>query len=346
MDLQTSSQGCCKAEKGAGQMSYWKGKNVFVTGCTGLLGTHLCKLLIDRGANVTGLVRDYVPRSRLFTEQLKQKMVVVNGNVENYGLLERAINEYEIDTVFHLAAQTIVGTANKNPLSTFEANIRGTWNLLESCRRNTGVRRVIVASSDKAYGGHDRLPYQEDTPLQGRHPYDVSKSCADLLAQMYSHTYDLPVCVTRCGNFYGPGDLNFNRLVPGTILSALQGVRPVIRSDGTFIRDYLYVKDGAEAYLFLAQKMDVMSIHGQAFNFSNQLQITVIELVNKILNIMGCSHLQPIIKNEASNEIRHQYLSTEKAKRILGWQPQHPLEKGLKETIEWYQDQFPGGGVQ
>ncbi|MCL5290143.1 MAG: GDP-mannose 4,6-dehydratase [Firmicutes bacterium] len=324
-------------------MNYWKGKNVFVTGCTGLLGTHLCELLITRGANVIGLVRDYVPRSRLFAEQLKQKMVVINGDVENYGLLERAINEYEIDTVFHLAAQTIVGTANKNPLSTFDTNIRGTWNMLEACRRNTGVRRIIVASSDKAYGEHEHLPYKEEAPLQGRHPYDVSKSCADLIAQMYSHTYDLPVCVTRCGNFYGPGDLNFNRLVPGTILSALQGVRTVIRSDGTYIRDYLYVKDGAEAYLFLAQKMDEIPIHGGAFNFSNELQIPVIELVNKILGLMGCLNLQPVIKNEASKEIRHQYLSAEKARNILGWQPQYQLEQGLKETIEWYRHQFAGG---
>jgi len=327
-------------------MNYWKDKNVFVTGCTGLLGTHLCELLIGRGANVVGLMRDYVPRSRLFTEQLKQKMVVVNGNVENYRLLERAINEYEIDSVFHLAAQTIVGTAAKNPLHTFDANIRGTWNLLEACRRNTGVRRIIAASSDKAYGEHNHLPYKEDTPLAGRHPYDVSKSCADLIAQMYSHTYELPVCVTRCGNFFGPGDLNFNRLVPGTILSALQGVKPVIRSDGTYIRDYIYVKDGAEAYLFLAQRMDEMPIRGEAFNFSNELQITVIELVNKILGLMGCSNLQPVIKNEASGEIRRQYLSTEKSRKILGWHPQYPLERALEETIEWYRHQFPGGEEQ
>jgi CDP-glucose 4,6-dehydratase len=288
---------------------------------------------------VVGLVRDYVPKSRLFVLKLKEKMVAVKGNVENYSLLERAINEYEIDTVFHLAAQTIVNIFNKNPLSTFDANIRGTWNLLEACRRNTGVQRIIVASSDKAYGEHERLPYQEDAPLQGRHPYDVSKSCADLIAQMYNHTYDLPVCITRCGNLYGPGDLNFNRLVPGTIRSALKGERPVIRSDGTYIRDYFYVRDGAEAYLFLAQKMDKIPVHGEAFNFSNGLQITVIELVNKILELMGCSQLQPVIKNEASKEIRHQYLSTEKAKKILGWQSKYPLEQALKETIEWYCNQ-------
>jgi len=327
-------------------MSYWRGKNVFVTGCTGLLGTHLCELLINQEATLIGLVRDYVPRSRLFTQQLKQKMVLVNGDVENYRLLERAINEYEVDTVFHLAAQTIVGIANKNPLSTFNANIRGVWNLLEACRRNPGVQRIIVASSDKAYGEHEHLPYKEDALLQGRHPYDVSKSCADLIAQMYNYTYDLPVCVTRCGNFYGPGDLNFNRLVPGTIRSALRDERPVIRCDGTYIRDYLYVKDGAEAYLHLAQKMGEMPIKGEAFNFSNGLQITVIELVQKILSLMGCSHLQPDIKNEASKEIQRQYLSTEKAGKILGWQPKYPLEQSLTETIEWYRDQLSGGGMR
>lgn len=324
-------------------MSYWRDKNVFVTGCTGLLGTHLCELLIERGANVIGLVRDYVPRSRLFSEHLKEKMVLVNGNVENYATLERVINEYEADTVFHLAAQTIVGIAGRNPLSTFDANIRGTWNLLEACRRNPCVRRIVIASSDKAYGEHEHLPYREEAPLRGRHPYDVSKSCADLIAQMYSHTYGLPVCVTRCGNFYGPGDLNFNRLVPGTIRAALRGERPVIRSDGSYIRDYLYVKDGAEAYLFLAQRMDELPVRGEAFNFSNELQITVIELVDKILSLMGCSQLRPVIKNEASGEIRHQYLSTEKARKVLGWQPRYPLEQALRETIEWYRNQLTGG---
>lgn len=327
-------------------MSFWRDKNVFVTGCTGLLGTHLVELLVVRGANVIGLVRDYVPRSRIFTQQLKQKMVVVKGNVENYGLLERIINEYEIDTVFHLAAQTIVGIATQNPMSTFDANIRGTWNLLEACRRNTEVRQIIVASSDKAYGEHEQLPYKEDAPLQGKHPYDVSKSCSDLIAQMYSHTYDLPVCITRCGNFYGPGDLNLNRLVPGTIVSALRGERPVIRSDGTYIRDYFYVKDGAEAYLFLAQKMDEINIAGEAFNFGNELQITVIQLVNTILNLMDCTHLQPVIKNAGAKEIRRQYLSSDKAKKVLGWHSQYPLEQALKETIAWYREQYTGGEKQ
>ncbi len=317
-------------------MNYWKNKNVFVTGCTGLLGSHLSELLIRYGANVVGLVRDYVPKSRIYSEKFNNKMVTVRGNIEDYHLLERAVNEYEIDTVFHLAAQTIVGIAGRNPLSTFESNIKGTWNILEACRKNTGVQRIVVASSDKAYGDQENLPYTEEASLRGKHPYDVSKSCSDLIAHMYYNTYRLPVCITRCGNFYGPGDLNFNRLVPGTILSALQGERPVLRSDGTYIRDYFYVKDGAEAYLFLAQKMDEIPVYGEAFNFSNELQITVIELVRKILSLMNCSKLEPVIKNEAVNEIKHQYLCTEKARNILGWRPEYTLDQALRETIDWY----------
>lgn len=251
---------------------FWKDRNVFVTGCTGLLGSWLTKALVERKANVTGLIRDYIPGSNLYGLQLNEKINVVRGNVEDYLLLERILNEYEVDTVFHLAAQTIVTIANRNPLSTFETNIKGTWNILEACRRSAIVTRIVAASSDKAYGDQLTLPYDEHTPLEGRHPYDVSKSCSDLICRAYYETYKLPVCVTRCGNFYGGGDLNFNRIVPGTIRSVINNEAPIIRGDGKSIRDYFYIEDGAIAYMTLAEKMDNQKIHGEAFNFSNEAQ--------------------------------------------------------------------------
>ena len=318
--------------------TYWKNKNVFVTGCTGLLGSWLVKDLIEKGANVTGLIRDWVPKSNLILQDSINKINTVRGDINDYFLMERILNEYEIDTVFHLAAQTIVSIANRNPMSTFETNIKGTWNILEACRRNPTVKRVIVASSDKAYGEHEILPYTEDAPLKGSHPYDVSKSCADLLAFTYHNTYGLPVCITRCGNFYGGGDLNFNRIVPGTIRSILSDERPIIRSDGTFIRDYIYIRDAVNAYLFLAEKMDELDIHGEAFNFSNEIQLTVLELTNDILRIMDRTDLELIVLNEAKGEIKHQYLSATKAKNILGWSPTYTVEEGLKETIDWYKE--------
>lgn len=320
--------------------NFWKDRNVFITGCTGLLGSHLTEMLVDREANVVGLVRDLVPKSNLVQTGVYDSINIVRGCVEDYYTVERAINEYEIDTVFHLAAQTIVGIANRNPLSTFESNIKGTWCVLEACRRLPTVKRIVIASSDKAYGEQDKLPYDEHAPLIGTHPYDVSKSCADLISLMYYNTYKLPVCVTRCGNFYGPGDLNFNRLIPGTIRSVLNNEAPVIRSDGTYIRDYFYVKDGALAYIHLAEKMEDSKIHGEAFNFSNELQISVLEITNKILKWMNREDLKPIILNEATNEIKHQYLSAKKARKILGWKPKYNLNTGLKETIEWYNQFF------
>lgn len=318
---------------------FWKNRNVFVTGCTGLLGSWLTKALVERGANVTGLIRDLVPKSNLNWSGFNDKINIVRGEVEDYFLLERTINEYEIDTVFHLAAQTIVTIANRNPISTFESNIKGTWNILEACRMAPLVKRIIVASSDKAYGDQEKLPYDENTPLEGRHPYDVSKSCADLLCRAYFETYKLPVCVTRCGNFYGGGDLNFNRIVPGTIRSVLNNERPIIRSDGTLVRDYFYIEDAVEAYILLAERIEELKIQGEAFNFSNELQITVLELVNKIIKIMGCN-LKPKILNEATNEIKHQYLSAKKAREILNWKPKYTLKEGLQRTVKWYKEFF------
>ena len=314
---------------------YWKDKNIFVTGATGLLGSWLVKALVDNNANVVCLVRDIVPKSNLYLNGYYKKVVVVNGSLEDYFMIERTLNEYEVDTIFHLGAQTIVGTANRSPLATFESNIKGTWNVLEAARNSELIERILVASSDKAYGEQEKLPYTEDMPLKGSHSYDVSKSCADLIAQSYYYTYNLPIGITRCGNFYGGGDLNFNRIVPGTIKSVLNNERPVIRSDGKYIRDYIFILDAVEAYLFLAKKLGNPAIRG-AFNFSNESQVTVLDVVKKILKLMGREDLEPRILNEARSEITHQYLSAKKAKEILGWKPKYTLEEGLRRTIKWY----------
>lgn len=316
--------------------SFWRDRPTFVTGATGLVGGWLVKSLVAAGADVVCLVRDWVPDCELVRSGVYDKVKVVRGDVVDQALLERALGEYEIDTVIHLAAQTIVGIANRNPVSTFEANIQGTWCLLEACRRSPKVRQIVIASSDKAYGDQEVLPYDETTPLQGQHPYDVSKSCADLISYTYAKSYDLPVTITRCGNFYGGGDLNWNRIVPGTIRSILRGQAPVIRSDGSFVRDYFYVEDGAAAYMLLAEQMaQNPSLRGEAFNFSNELQVTVLELTEKILAVMG-SNLTPDVRNEASNEIKHQYLSAAKARRMLEWTPLYSLDGALEKTIAWY----------
>jgi CDP-glucose 4,6-dehydratase len=315
---------------------FWRDRPTFVTGGTGLLGGWLVRALVEAGADVVCLVRDWVPQSDLLGAEMMRKVRLVRGDVREQDVMERALGEYEIDSVFHLAAQTIVGVANRNPVSTFESNIQGTWALLEACRRSPLVKSVVIASSDKAYGDQEVLPYDEETPLQGEHPYDVSKSCADLIARTYAVTYGLPVAITRCGNFYGGGDLNWNRLVPGTVRSILRGERPVIRSDGTLIRDYFYVEDGVGAYLQLAETLRARpELAGEGFNFSNELQLTVLDLTNKILARMG-STLVPDVRDEASHEIKHQYLSAAKARRLLGWKPRFGLDEGLDRTIHWY----------
>ena len=320
--------------------SFWLDRPTFVTGATGLLGGWLVRRLLESSADVVCLVRDWVPQSQLVRSRLIEQVKVVRGDVRDQDLMERVLGEYEIDTVFHLAAQTIVGIANRNPISTFETNIQGTWVLLESCRRSPTVHQIVLASSDKAYGDQEQLPYDEQTPLQGRHPYDVSKSCADLIAQAHAETHDLPVVITRCGNFYGGGDMNWNRIVPGTIRSVLRGQRPVIRSDGQYVRDYFYVEDAVAAYVLLAERQaENPDLRGHAFNFSNETPVTVLELVRRISELMG-ANLEPDIRNEATNEIRQQYLSAEKAHQLLGWHPLFTLDEGLRRTIAWYQEFF------
>jgi len=302
-----------------------------------MVGSWLVKDLLAEDASVVALVLDADPQSELYRSGDIRRVTVVDGALEDFATLERALNAHEIETVFHLGAQALVGVAHRSPLGTFEANIRGTYNLLEACRRHRDVvRRVVVASSDKAYGAQARLPYVETLPLEGRHPYEVSKTCADLIAQSYAQTYGLPVAIARCGNVYGGGDLNWSRIVPGTVRSLLRGERPVIRSDGRYVRDYFYVKDAARAYRRLAEQLDDPRVRGEAFNFSTESPMTVLELVQAIQKLMDRAHLAPDVRGTAEGEIRSQYLSAAKAREVLAWEPRYDLEAGLRETIAWY----------
>ncbi len=316
----------------------WRNRPVFVTGGAGLVGNALVDELVGLGASVVVLIRDDVPSPLQEWNPSMAKVTKVHGMLEDQALMERVLGEYDIKTVFHLAAQAIVGVANRNPISTFESNIRGTWCLLEACRRSPLVEQVVVASSDKAYGEQPVLPYTEDMPLLARNPYDMSKAATDMLAQSYAHTYGMNVAISRCGNFFGEGDFNWSRIVPGTVRSVLKGEAPVLRSDGTLIRDYFYVRDGAHAYRVLAEHLALHpEIRGEAFNFSTDKEVSVIDLVTLILKLMD-SNLKPIIQNNAPNEILKQNLSSKKAREVLGWTPQYTLEDGLTRTIEWYRN--------
>ena len=315
----------------------WSQQRVFVTGASGFVGSWLVKALLERQADVTVLIRDMDDHSELVRSGAIHRVSIVNGCLEDFACLERAINEHETSVVFHLAAQALVGAALRSPLATFESNIRGTYNLLEACRVQSAlVKRVIVASSDKAYGEAQTLPYVETHPLCGRHPYDVSKSCTDLLAATYYATYCLPVAIARCGNVYGGGDLNWSRIVPGTIRSLLRRERPVLRSDGSFVRDYIYVEDAVHAYLALAEGVSEANAQGEAFNFSNESPVTVRQLVESIAELMEATDLPPVVLGTAAQEIPSQSLSAEKARRILGWRAEHALHNGLQKTIDWY----------
>ena len=317
-------------------MKFWEDKRVFVTGSTGLVGGWLVKRLYEMKADVVVLVRDWVPKSKLISSDLLKKITVVRGDLSNPQLLERILVEYEVESVIHLAAQTIVPIANKNSLSTFESNIRGTWNLLEACKHVSSITSIVAASSDKAYGEAKILPYKEDFPLSATYPYDVSKACADMLCKSYATTFDLPIGITRCGNFFGGGDLNWNRIIPGTIRSILRKKAPIIRSDGTLVRDYIYVEDAVSAYLTLAEKLSKKkNLRGEAFNFSNETQKNVLELTNLLITIMGSS-LKPIIQGNNNGEIKSQYLDSTKSRELLDWKPTFGIEEGLKKTVLWY----------
>jgi CDP-glucose 4,6-dehydratase len=317
---------------------FWQDRKVLVTGCTGMLGSWLTEALVRLGADVVGVIRDWVPQSQLVRSGVVNRIKVVRADVTDAQAMLRVFSDYEIDTCVHLAAQTTVGIANRSPLPTFETNIRGTWYALEAARLWPGLTRMLVASSDKAYGPHTVLPYTEDAAMLGEHPYDVSKSCADLIARTYARTFGLPVAVTRCANMYGGGDLNWNRVVPGTVRSVLRGQQPIIRSDGTMQRDFLFVKDAVHAYLTLSEAMEGGQHTGEAFNFGLDAPITVLQMVQAIIGQSGRTDLEPIILGQAQNEIQDQYLSSEKAKRVLDWRPKYSLEDGLRDTIGWYRE--------
>lgn len=317
----------------------WRDRPVLVTGGTGFVGSHLCAQLVGAGALVSVLRRDVEPVTSVQRPWV-QSVRWVEGDITDQALLERALGEHEIATVFHLAAQTQVGVANRNPVSTFESNIAGTWALLEAVRRSPRVEQVVVASSDKAYGDQPTLPYTEDMPLLAVHPYDVSKASADLLAASYHRTWGVPVAVTRCGNFFGPGDTSWSRVVPGTIRSLLRGDRPVVRSDGSLVRDYLYVEDGAHAYRCVAEAMARRDdVAGEAFNFSTESPLTVLELIERIQMAMG-TDLAPDVRDEATSEIQAQHLCAAKARELLGWQPRWSLDDALAATVDWYRSEL------
>lgn len=311
----------------------WGGRTAFVTGATGLLGGWVVQELLSRSAQVVALIRDALPVSYLAAEGLEPRCTVIRGDLADLELLSRALVEYRIDTILHLAAQSQVGIAQRAPFATLEANVRGTYSLLEAARRSAPTARILVASSDKAYGEQASLPYTETAPLAASNPYDASKAAADLLARSYARSFGMPIVVTRCGNLFGGGDFNWDRLIPGTIRSALRGERPVIRSDGTPVRDYLYVRDAALAYVELAERAEDYA--GEAFNFSMERPLAVREVVQMISDVLG-ARVEPVIEDRATGEISRQYLSAEKARRLLGWRPLVSMDDGLRETALWY----------
>ena len=317
--------------------TFWADRRVLVTGGTGLVGGWLIKDLLSRGALVSALILDLEPSSELFRSGDFQKVFLINGNLNSYEDVSRAVSQSNAQTIFHLGAQTIVGTALLDPLTTFKANIEGTWNLLEAARRmSSTIDSIVVASSDKAYGTAKTLPYKEDNPLHGDGPYDVSKSCTDLISQTYAKTYDMPITIARCGNIYGGGDLNWSRIVPGTLKDIFLDRRTVIRSNGLYVRDYIHVNDIVDAYVHLAEATQKLNINGEAFNFSNDRPLTVLEMHKSIYEAAGIKYREPDVQRSASYEILNQNLDSSKAKSILGWNSKLSLEEGLRKTADWY----------
>ncbi len=320
----------------------WRDKSILVTGAQGFIGSWLVSRMLDEGARVVVLRRDIPAESRFGIEGLEERCDVVLGDLVEYESLVRALNEYEVKAVFHLGAQTIVGTANRSPLSTYETNIRGTYLLLEACRAvgvvGDAIERVVVASSDKAYGSHDDLPYSEDFALQPRYPYDVSKAATDMIARSYAVTYGLPVAVTRLANVYGGGDFNFSRIVPDTARALVRGDQPVIRSDGTPERDYIYAADAVDAYLAIAQSLDDPAMHGRAWNAGAGRPYSVKEIVSRLIAVSG-RDVEPDIQGEGTphGEIDRQFLDSSRIRDELGWEPRWELDDGLSETWTWYE---------
>ncbi len=315
--------------------SFWRGRSVLVTGATGFLGSHLVDALVALGAAVVIVRRDRRPATAVSAGWL-EGVAIVEGDIGDTPLMLRALEEFSVRSVFHTAAQTQVGVARRQPASTFASNVQGTWSVLEAVRRSRDVEQILVASSDKAYGEQPKLPYDETMPLLAREPYDASKACAEIVAGTYFAAYGAPVAITRCANLYGPGDRNWRRLVPGTLRSILLGERPIIRSDGSLVRDYLFVRDAASAYLQLAEAMaSDSSLAGEAFNFSAELPLTVMEMVQRLQDAAG-TQLEPIIADEAVGEIPEQHLSARKAREVLGWAPRFTLDEGLSETVDYY----------
>lgn len=319
--------------------NFWKSRNILITGFEGFIGSNLIRKLIPCGVNIVGIDIQANREKTILTNKDYEKIIVIKGNISNYSLVKDILWKYKIEIIFHLAAEAIVDRCIQNPTRAFSSNIQGTWNILDNCRKLNTIRTIIVASSDKAYGSHKQLPYKEETPLRGEYPYDVSKACTDLIAHTYFNTYNLPVVIMRCGNIYGPGDFNFSRIIPDAIKCALSGKTFFIRSDGKFTRDYVYVEDIINAYILLSEKSENLNLYGKAFNFSIENPISVIELVKKIYRLSGKDFDYKII-NQVKYEIRHQFLSSQRARETLNWKPKFHLEKGLKKTIQWYKKYF------